>query len=86
MQILLAMIVAQHPKETEIKISDLLKEKNNIGKAFNLGLMSLSSYLDKLQIEGYIQVVRTAGLDVIKLRENKTWIEYVIDYYESIKN
>lgn len=86
LQILLAMIVAQHPKETEIKISDLLKEKNNVGKVFNLGLMSLSNYLDKLQIEGYIQVVRTAGLDVIKLRENKTWIEYVIDYYESIKN
>lgn len=86
LQVMLAMIVDQHKNETEIKIADLLKEKNNVGKLFNLDFISLSSYLDKMQIEGLVQVVRTAGLDVIKLKEKKSFEDYLIDYYESIKN
>ena len=85
-QILLAMIVEQHPEETEIRIADLLKEKNNIGKIFNLDFITLSAYLDNLQKTGLIQVVRTAGLDVIKIINKKDFIDYVVDYYESIKN
>ena len=80
------MIIDQHPEETEIKIADLLKEKNNVGKLFNLDFISLSSYLDKMQIAGLIQVVRTAGLDVIKVKDKKRFEDYVVDYYESIKN
>lgn len=86
LQVLLAIIVDQHPNETEIRIVDLLKEKNNVGKIFNLDFISLTSYLDKMQMAGLIQVVRTAGLDVIKINNNKNFIDYVIDYYESIKN
>lgn len=84
-QILLAMIVDQHKNETEIRIVDLLKEPNNIGKIFNLDFISLTTYLDKLQMEGLIQVVRTAGLDVIKIKERKTMADYIVDYYKSIK-
>ena len=65
---------------------ELLKEKNNIGKLFNLDFIALSSYLDKMQIAGLIQVVRTAGLDIIKIIDAKKFEDYVIDYYESIKN
>jgi len=85
-QIMLAMIMDQHPEDTEIKIAELLKGKNNIGKLFNLDFISLSTYLDRMQIAGLIQVVRTAGLDVIKIKDKKRFEEYVIDYYESIKN
>lgn len=85
-QIILAMIVDQHKDETEIKIADLLKEKNNVGKLFNLDFISLTSYLDKMQIADLIQVVRTAGLDVIKIKDKKKFEDYVVDYYESIKN
>lgn len=85
LHILLAMIVEQHPGEKEIKIIDLLKEKNSIGKLFNLDFISLSTYLDKMQMANLIQVVRTAGLDVIKIKENKTFKQCIIDYYESIK-
>ena len=85
-QILLAMIVEQHPEETEIRLADLLNEKNNIGKIFNLDFITLSAYLDNLQKTGLIQVVRTAGLDVIKIINKKDFIDYVVDYYESIKN
>lgn len=84
--VMLAMIVDQHPNESEIKIADLLKEKNNVGKLFNLDFISLTSYLDKMQIAGLIQVVRTAGLDVIKINDKKRFEDYVVDYYESIKS
>lgn len=85
-QIMLAMIVDQHRNETEIRIADLLKDKNNIGKIFNLDFIALTSYLDKMQMDGYIQVVRTAGLDVIKIKDRKSFNDYIVDYYESIKN
>ena len=85
-QVMLAMIVDQHPEETEIKIADILKEKNSVGKLFNLDFIALYSYLDKMQIAGLIQVVRTAGLDVIKIKDKKRFEDYVVDYYESIKN
>lgn len=85
-QVMLAMIVDQHPDETEIKIADILKEKNSVGKLFNLDFIALYSYLDKMQIAGLIQVVRTAGLDVIKIKDKKRFEDYVVDYYESIKN
>ena len=86
LQILLAIIVKEHPREYEIRISDLLKEERNIGKIFNLDFITLTEYLDKMQVEGLVQVVRTAGLDVIKLKDGKTWQEYIADYYEGIKN
>lgn len=86
LQVLLAIIVAEHENEDEIRIADLLKEKNNIGKLFNLDFISLTTYLDKMQIAGLIRVIRTAGLDVIKIENKKSFDEYVIDYYESIKN
>jgi len=85
-EILLALIIYQHPGETEIKISDLLKEKNSVGKVFNMDFITLSSYLDKMQMENLIQVVRTAGLDVIKIKDNKKFEDCVIDYYEGIRN
>lgn len=86
LQILLAILVKEHPREYEIRISDLLKEERNIGKIFNLDFITLTEYLDKMQVEGLVQVVRTAGLDVIKLKDGKTWQEYIADYYEGIKN
>ena len=64
----------------------MLKEERNIGKIFNLDFITLTEYLDKMQVEGLVQVVRTAGLDVIKLKDGKGWQEYIADYYEGIKN
>lgn len=86
LKVLLALIIYQHPGETEIKISDLLKEKNSVGKVFNMDFITLSSYLDKMQMENLIQVVRTAGLDVIKIKDNKKFEDCVVDYYEGIRN
>lgn len=85
LKILLAMIIEQHKDETEIRVSDILKEKNNVGKLFNIDNITLSNYFNEMQKEGLIQFVRTAGLDVIKVNEKKNWLDYVIDYYEGIR-
>lgn len=86
LQVLLAMIEDQHPNESEIRFTDLLNEKHSIGKVFNIDLITLTTYLDKMQMAGLVQVVRTAGLDVVKILNKKSFIEQVEEYYESIKN
>ena len=71
-------------KVSDIKISTLESAPNNIGRIFNLNNLTVAMYLDKLQNMGYIKVVRTAGLDIVKINEDLTFIEVVKTYYKSI--
>jgi len=71
-------------KVSDIKISTLESAPNNIGRIFNLNNLTVAMYLDKLQNMGYIKVVRTAGLDIVKINEELTFIEVVEKYYKSI--
>jgi hypothetical protein len=84
LEILLAIIVAENRGAYEVKIQKLLDAQSNIGKIFNLDTVTLFDYLDELQEAGLIQVIRTAGLDVIKLNEQKDWLKYVADYYRRL--
>ncbi|MDR0917811.1 MAG: DUF4007 family protein [Oscillospiraceae bacterium] len=71
-------------KSKEIKISDLQNNINNIGKIFNLDIITLTSLLYKLENSEYIKVIRTAGLDVIRLTTELDFIGCVKEYYFSI--
>lgn len=62
-------------KVSDIKISTLESAPNNIGRIFNLNNLTVAMYLDKLQNMGYIKVIRTAGLDIVKINEELTFIE-----------
>lgn len=68
----------------EIKISTLLTEKGNIGKVFNLDINALSKELDKMSKLGLVDVVRTAGLDVVKLKSDMNFNECVEEYYSKL--
>lgn len=70
--------------KTEIKISELLTQEKSIGKLFNLDILSLSKILDSLEKLNLITVIRTAGLDVIKLKKKLTFIDSLELYYKSI--
>ena len=70
--------------KTEIKISELLLQKNSIGKLFNLDILALSKILDSLEKLNLITVIRTAGLDVIKLKKKLPFYECLKQYYKSI--
>lgn len=69
---------------TEIKINSILTDKNNAGKIFNLDVITLTDVLYALQKLGYLKINRTAGLDVIKLKDGLTLESVIEKYYESL--
>jgi len=83
--IALAVIVDSN-NEKEIKIQSLLKEKNNIGKLFNLDMISLLELLKKIEQLGHISVIRTAGLDLIRIKTEWTYLECLEEYYKAINS
>lgn len=85
--IVLAVILNEKTKngdQNEIKINRLERESCNIGKIFNLDSFTISNYLDRLSNLGYIKVVRTAGLDIIKIQTDMTFVDCVAAYYQSL--
>lgn len=81
--IALAIISEQSQGKKELKLS-ALQEINNIGKVFNLDMTGILSILRKLEKLGYLKVIRTAGLDIIKLEKEVSFIECVEKYYKNI--
>lgn len=84
--IALAVIVDQSKGKKDINISTIQNDDNNLGKIFNLDTITLISILNKLEILNYIKVVRTAGLDVIKIEKDLTFIDCISIYYENINS
>lgn len=82
--ILLAVIIDQAAGEKEVRISTIQNDNGNAGKAFNLDIISLTALLYKIELLGHIKVVRTAGLDVIQIKRNWSFLDCVEEYYRSI--
>ena len=82
--ILLAVILDQANGNEEIKISSIQNDVCNVGKVFNLDIITLTALLYKIELMGYIKVVRTAGLDVIRITKPMSFLECVEEYYSSI--
>ncbi len=68
----------------EILISDLMSKEGSIVKIFNLDRAMCFFYLEQLNKLGYISINRTAGLDVIKIKNKLTFNEALILYYRKI--
>lgn len=82
--IVLSVILHQAQGQSEIKIASLLNDFCNVGKVFNLDIITLTNYLYKIQQMGYIKVVRTAGLDVIRFTTDMDFYECIRKYYSEI--
>jgi len=82
--ILLAVILDNANGETEIKISAIQNDKGNAGKIFNLDIITLVNLLNKIELMGYIKVVRTAGLDVIRIENEMSFLDCIREYYRII--
>ena len=82
--VVLAMILRRYKNQKEIRISALQNDINSIGKVFCLNTLALHNVLYKLDTLGYLSVVRTAGLDVIRLETNMTYIECIQQYYQGL--
>lgn len=82
--IVLAVIIDQASNKKEIKISDIQNGIGNAGKVFNLDIITLTALLYELEMLGYLKVIRTAGLDVVKLLTDNSFIDCVSEYYRQI--
>lgn len=82
--VILAVIVDRAENEKTIKISSIQNDMCNIGKVFNLDIITLINLLNKLELMGYIKVVRTAGLDVITIEKEIDFLGCVQEYYNII--
>ena len=82
--IALAVIYDQAEDSTEIKLNSLLTAPCNIGRVFNLDSISMLEILHQAEKTGLVKIVRTAGLDYVKLDPNHTFKECVTAYYKDI--
>lgn len=72
-------------KSNNTTIEKLLNDCENIGKVFNLDKNSVNEYLDLLENEELIDVNRTAGLNVIYLKDNNIQPKDVLNMYYSAR-
>ncbi|MBZ4646657.1 MAG: hypothetical protein JG777_2146 [Clostridia bacterium] len=82
--VVLAVILDQAKGQNEIKITSMLNDACNVGKVFNLDIIGLTSYLYKIQQIGHIKVIRTAGLDIVRITTKMDFYECVREYYKEI--
>ena len=64
-----------------VDIDTLLTQDNNAGKIFNLDRNMINDYLDRLRQEGFIDLNRTAGLDMVYIRKKFSPVEILEIYY-----
>lgn len=80
----LAVVAANADDRQEIPLNELLTEPGNIGKVFNLDSITMLDVLYRIERLGELKINRTAGLDVILLKNQYSFIECVERYYRSI--
>ena len=81
----LAIIVDNANSRTEIGLNELLNAPCNIGKVFNLDAIVMLELLRRIEKIGELKIIRTAGLDVVRILNNRTFQDCVNEYYETIK-
>ena len=82
--IMLAVIIRQAEGKKEVRISSLQKDVCQIGKIFNLDSITLINVLYRLESDGYIKVIRTAGLDIIRIETEMSFLDCVQTYYQEL--
>ena len=80
----LAVVVDQANGSKEIGLNELLTAPCNIGKVFNLDAITMLDVLYQIEQLNLININRTAGLDVIRIKENRSFQDCVDTYYDSI--
>lgn len=83
--IALAIIVEQANGRNEIGLNELLTTECNIGKTFNLDAITMLDVLHRMERMEEIKIIRTAGLDIIRINNHRTFQECVDKYYASIE-
>ena len=82
--IILAVISDQSKGKQQIGLNELLTAECNIGRVFNLDAITMIDVLRRVEKIGEIKIIRTAGLDVIHLLHEHTFLECVENYYANL--
>lgn len=82
--IVLAVIMDQSEGMNEIGLNNLLNDPCNIGKTFNLDVITMIDVLRKAEKTGAIRIIRTAGLDVVRIDKQYSFDKCVENYYRGI--
>jgi len=78
----LYVILKNLPEDkNSVGISELISASNNVGKVFNLNRIQINEYLDQLRIAGYVNINRTAGLDMVYLNYDGSPADMLAEYY-----
>ena len=80
----LAVIADNADGRTEISLNELLNTPCNIGRVFNLDSITMLDVLYRIEKLGLIRINRTAGLDVITLQKELSFLDCVQSFYDSI--
>ena len=83
--VILAVIADQVAGREEIALNELLTAPCNIGRIFNLDAITMLDVLHRVEKTGEIKIIRTAGLDIVRLNNQRTFQECVDMYYASIE-
>ena len=83
--VIMAVIAEQANGREEISLNELLSAEKNIGKVFNLDSICMLSLLHEVEKLGEIKIIRTAGLDVVRLLNKRSFIDCVKKYYADIE-
>ena len=81
--IVLAVIVDNAAGRKELTLTELLRSPRNIGRVFNLDSIAMLDALYEVERLGLIKISRTAGLDVISIRRELTFLQCVKNFYAS---
>ncbi len=65
-----------------VDIDTLLSQDNNVGKILNLDRNMINEYLDRLRQEGFIELNRTAGLDMVYISKKLSPANILEIYYK----
>ena len=77
-------VICDQTSADEVLISDLLNKQCNIGRIFNLDRTTCFAFLEELERRNLLNVVRTAGLDVIRLTHKDNFNNVISAYYQEI--
>lgn len=80
----LAVIQDQANGRKEIGLNELLTAPCNIGKVFNLDAITMLDLLRSIEKIGEVKIIRTAGLDVVRILSDKDFQTCVDIYYSSL--
>ena len=82
--IALAVMIDNAGGRKEIPLSEIQNNEGNLGKVFNLDTITMLTVLNAAEHAGYVKVVRTAGLDLLHIITDFTFLECVQQYYNKL--